>query len=49
MQNTNCLNCDDLLEPGKRFCTQCGQKASAHRITMGHFFHEVFHAFTHTD
>ena len=49
MHTPNCLNCDQVLEPGKRFCPNCGQKAAVHRITMQHFFHEVFHAFTHAD
>jgi hypothetical protein len=49
VHTANCLNCDCLLEPGKGFCPNCGQRASIHRITLPHFFYEVFHAFTHTD
>src|SRR6187402_2064747 len=43
----NCKNCDSPLT--SNFCANCGQKADVHRITFGHFLHEFFHAFTHTD
>lgn len=46
---TSCLNCEKKLSPEARFCLDCGQKTDTHRLTLGHFFHEVFHAFTHAD
>ncbi|MDB5203614.1 MAG: hypothetical protein JWQ27_3023 [Ferruginibacter sp.] len=38
-----------FLEPSQKFCPACGQKTDTHRLTMPHFSHELFHAFTHTD
>jgi hypothetical protein len=49
MELTNCLNCNTPLESTQKFCGNCGQKANTNRLTLGHFFHEFFHAFTHTD
>ena len=49
MHSTNCLNCNTALQPGQRFCSQCGQQAAIHRFSVPHFLHELFHAFTHTD
>ena len=49
MELTNCLNCNNSLETTQKFCGNCGQKARTHRLTLGHFFHEFFHAFTHAD
>jgi hypothetical protein len=46
-QDINCKNCNALLSGN--FCSNCGQKTDTHRITFGHFLHEFFHAFTHTD
>ena len=46
---TSCLNCEENLSPEAKFCSECGQKTDTHRLTLGHFFHEVFHAFTHAD
>src|SRR5689334_17205611 len=42
-----CKNCEGSFE-GK-FCSNCGQKADIHRITLKHLFHELFHAITHAD
>jgi hypothetical protein len=42
-----CKNCDHTFE-GK-FCSNCGQSADTHKVTLKHFFHEFFHAFTHAD
>jgi len=42
-----CKNCEATFE-GK-FCSNCGQKADVHRITIKHLFHELFHAVTHAD
>jgi hypothetical protein len=42
-----CKNCEANFE-GK-FCSNCGQTADVHRITLRHFFHELFHAVTHAD
>lgn len=42
-----CKNCEATFE-GK-FCPNCSQKADTHRLTVKHFAHDFFHAFTHTD
>ena len=42
-----CKNCEASFE-GK-FCSNCSQTADIHRVTLKHFFHELFHAMTHTD
>ena len=42
-----CKNCNASFE-GK-FCSNCGQPASIHRLTIRHFLHELFHAMTHAD
>lgn len=44
---TTCKNCAFDFE-GK-FCSNCSQKADTHRLTIGHFAHDFFHALTHTD
>jgi hypothetical protein len=49
MSASHCLNCNAPLHGGQKFCSVCGQKADTHRLTLPHFFHEFFHAFTHTD
>ncbi|TKC05525.1 DUF3667 domain-containing protein [Pedobacter polaris] len=49
MNTKHCLNCEHNLDIGQKFCSQCGQEAHVHRFTLTHFFHEVFHAFTHAD
>ncbi|WEK38104.1 MAG: DUF3667 domain-containing protein [Candidatus Pseudobacter hemicellulosilyticus] len=49
MHPANCLNCYQPLATGQSYCAHCGQKAAIHRITLAHFFHEGFHAFTHAD
>jgi len=49
MSPANCLNCSSELTTNQRFCANCGQKTAIHRITLPHFIHEFFHAFTHTD
>jgi hypothetical protein len=42
-----CPNCH--FEGSGNFCQQCGSRYHAHRITLGHVAHEVFHLFTHLD
>jgi len=49
MHQTNCLNCESTLQGDEKFCPACGQKTATHRFTWGHFFHEGWHAITHTD
>lgn len=49
MHPTNCLNCNQTLQEHQKFCDQCGQKVDTHRLTVGHIFHDFFHAVTHTD
>lgn len=44
---TACKNCNATFE-GK-YCPNCSQRADTHRLTLWHFIHETFHAFTHTD
>ncbi|HYE54747.1 MAG TPA: DUF3667 domain-containing protein [Chitinophagaceae bacterium] len=38
-----------MLTADDRFCPSCGQKTDTPRLNMKHIWHEVFHAFTHTD
>jgi hypothetical protein len=42
-----CKNCGQTFD--SKFCPSCGQTANIHRVTFKHFFHELFHAFTHAD
>jgi hypothetical protein len=41
-----CKNCGNDF--GGNYCNRCGQ-ANAHRITMGHVFHDLTHVFLHAD
>lgn len=45
--DSTCKNCGAAISGN--FCANCGQTANIHRVTFGHFAHEFFHAFTHTD
>ncbi|MEN9598710.1 MAG: hypothetical protein RL596_1021 [Bacteroidota bacterium] len=47
--HSNCLNCNNPLQPNQSFCASCGQKTNTHRFNMQHFGHELVHAFTHAD
>jgi hypothetical protein len=48
MTSTNCLNCKNELTGN--FCSNCGQKADTHRITLKNFiFHDVLHGTFHID
>lgn len=49
MHSNHCLNCGQALQPDQNFCPRCGQKTDTHRLTLRHFLHEFFHAFTHAD
>lgn len=49
MEGNTCLNCNGHLDEGVKYCPACGQNRSVHRFTMANFFHEGFHAVTHTD
>jgi hypothetical protein len=49
MNVNHCLNCDSQVSQTQNFCANCGQPTKIHRFTLGHFFHEGFHAFTHAD
>lgn len=42
-----CKNCDATVD-GK-FCSNCGQNAHIHTVTIGHILHEFFHVLTHAD
>ena len=46
MLTHTCPNCNN--EYVGNFCNNCGQK-QAHRITMHSIWHDLIHAFTHTD
>lgn len=37
------------MQGTEKYCPACGQKAATHRFTRSHFFHESWHAVTHTD
>jgi len=45
----NCLDCAAALAPGQRYCSQCGQAADTHRISLAHFAHDLGHALLHAD
>lgn len=49
MRVSHCLNCDRALGEDVLYCPNCGQSRNVHRFTLANFFHEGFHAFTHTD
>ena len=49
MEGIHCLNCHTVFHNNEKFCPQCGQSRNVHRFTMANFFHEGFHAVTHTD
>ena len=49
MESNKCLNCSTLMDSDAKFCAACGQSKNVHRFSMPNFFHEAFHAFTHTD
>lgn len=49
MTPSHCLNCSEPYEAGNQFCPACGQTTHTHRLTLGHFLHEAWHATTHTD
>ena len=42
-----CLNCSNLV--ADHFCGHCGQQAHTHRLTLGHFLHEIPHTILHVD
>lgn len=46
MSHQHCLNCEKPLQGA--FCSNCGQKADTHRITLKHFvFHDLLHGVFH--
>ncbi len=46
MSTHTCPNCNNQFTG--QYCNVCGQK-EVHRITMPHLWHDLAHAFTHTD
>jgi hypothetical protein len=42
----SCPNCDNQF--AGQFCNKCGQR-EAHKITIAYIWHDLAHAFTHTD
>jgi len=49
MKVSHCSNCNALARTDDKYCSKCGQESHVHRFTLGHIFHEFFHAFTHAD
>ena len=49
MKVSHCSNCNALARTDDKYCSKCGQEIHVHRFTLGHIFHEFFHAFTHAD
>ncbi|CAN5631332.1 hypothetical protein BH11BAC3_BH11BAC3_08160 [soil metagenome] len=47
MTTVNCKNCDNIFD-GK-FCPQCGQAASTHRVNALYFLHDIPHSVLHVD
>lgn len=43
----SCLNCN--TENNSKFCKECGQSMSTHRLTVSHIIEEIVHYFTHAD
>lgn len=46
---SNCLNCNAPLTTSQKFCSECGQKTSLHRVNMHDVVHDMIHYFTHAD
>jgi hypothetical protein len=42
-----CNNCQQVFED--KYCSHCGQKASAGRLGLHEVYHELVHGFTHAD
>ena len=49
MHTNTCANCNYHFQEGDIYCSRCSQKADTHKLTVGHLFHELFHAVTHAD
>ncbi len=49
MHPTNCLNCGNPLQAREQYCSQCGQKATIHRLRFHDLWHDAIHYFTHAD
>ena len=49
MLPSKCLNCEELLSPGVRYCSYCGQKAATHALSFHEILHDSIHYFTHAD
>ena len=47
--NSICANCSYSLDEGYKFCPNCSQKTSLHRLNMHDVVHEAIHYFTHAD
>ncbi len=44
-----CLNCANPLHESFRFCPQCSQKTTRHRLSIHDIAHDAIHYFTHAD
>lgn len=47
--DNSCPNCGKLIDGKENYCPACGQKFPAHRLTIKHLAHELFHSVTHAD
>jgi hypothetical protein len=46
-QNQTCKNCQAILE--SKFCSNCGQNANTHRISLHFIWHDIQHGLLHFD
>ncbi len=49
MLHSNCLNCEVSLDEIQKFCHNCGQKTSTHRLNFHEINHDIIHQVTHVD
>ncbi|MBK5273063.1 MAG: DUF3667 domain-containing protein [Bacteroidia bacterium] len=49
MEQSNCLNCGEAIDPQQKFCRNCGQKTDISRITFRSLFRDFLLVFAHTD
>ena len=45
----NCANCHNTLQNIDKYCNNCGQKTSVHRLSLHEVWHDAMHAFLHAD
>lgn len=49
LENNDCYNCGFKLSETYKYCPNCGQKNTTHKIAFGHFFMEVLEGLFHFD